>query len=61
MGPFIGNRKVNRGGGWYKDVGMPTVYMRAGDSLMDRFSHCGFRIMSSLGNSLKMQQKKQAI
>lgn len=45
MGPFIGNRKVNRGGGWYKDVGMPTVYMRAGDSLMDRFSHCGFRII----------------
>ena len=44
-GPLIGNRKVNRGGGWYKDVGMPTVYMRAGDSLMDRFMHCGFRIV----------------
>jgi len=44
-GPLIGNRKVDRGGGWYKDVGMPTVYMRAGDSLMDRFTHCGFRIV----------------
>jgi formylglycine-generating enzyme required for sulfatase activity len=44
-GPMIGNRKVDRGGGWYKDVGMPTVYMRAGDSLMDRFTHCGFRIV----------------
>lgn len=44
-GPLIGNRKVNRGGGWYKDVGMPTVYMRAGDELTDRFQHCGFRIV----------------
>ena len=44
-GPMIGNRKVDRGGGWYYDVGMATVYMRAGDSLRDRFSHCGFRIV----------------
>lgn len=45
VGPSIGNRKVNRGGGWYQDVGVPTVYMRAGDALMDRFAHCGFRIV----------------
>lgn len=53
-GPLIRNRKVNRGGGWYKDVGMPTVYMRAGDSLMDFFSHCGFRIV-------KRMDKKRSI
>lgn len=43
-GPFIGRRKVDRGGGWYYDVGMPTVYMRAGDELSDTFRHCGFRV-----------------
>ncbi len=44
-GPLSGNRKVDRGGGWYEDVGHPTVHIRAADYPKDRFPHCGFRII----------------
>lgn len=41
-------RNVDRGGGWYYDVGKPFNYLRAADDPADVFSHCGFRISCSL-------------
>ncbi|MHC2394989.1 formylglycine-generating enzyme required for sulfatase activity [Bradyrhizobium liaoningense] len=38
-------RKVDRGGGWYHDVGTPASFLRAADDPADRFSHCGFRVV----------------
>ncbi|MDD2786014.1 MAG: formylglycine-generating enzyme family protein [Patescibacteria group bacterium] len=41
------NRRVDRGGGWYHDVGYPATHVRAGDDPGDRFAHCGFRLACS--------------
>lgn len=46
QGPLSGNRKIDRGGGWYQDVGYPTVHIRAADYPKDRFPHCGFRVVN---------------
>ncbi|MEV4174076.1 SUMF1/EgtB/PvdO family nonheme iron enzyme [Nonomuraea sp. NPDC049709] len=40
-----GDRRVDRGGGWYHDVGRPCTFMRAADAPSDSFSHCGFRLL----------------
>jgi formylglycine-generating enzyme required for sulfatase activity len=40
-------RKVDRGGGWYHDVGAPATFLRAADDPADRFWHCGFRLARS--------------
>lgn len=40
-------RRVDRGGGWYHDVGTPTTFMRAADNPSDSFSHCGLRVCRS--------------
>lgn len=37
-------RKVDRGAGWYHDVGRPTSFLRAADDPGDQFAHCGFRL-----------------
>jgi formylglycine-generating enzyme required for sulfatase activity len=42
-----GERRVDRGGGWYHDVGRPATFLRAADDPADRFSHCGFRVVRS--------------
>jgi formylglycine-generating enzyme required for sulfatase activity len=47
-GPEIGTRRVDRGGGWYHDVGLPCTFLRAADDPADDFSHCGFRLARSL-------------
>lgn len=41
-------RNVDRGGGWYHDVGRPFTYLRAADDPADVFSHCGFRLVRSV-------------
>lgn len=43
-GPSGGTRRVDRGGGWYHDVGLPCTFLRAADDPADEFSHCGFRV-----------------
>jgi len=47
IGPHYGKRKIDRGGGWYHDVGKPCTFLRAVDDPGDIFSHCGFRIVKS--------------
>lgn len=47
IGPNIGDRKIDRGGGWYHDVGLPFTFLRAADDPGDIFSHCGFRVVRS--------------
>jgi len=42
-------RRVDRGGGWYHDVGTPATFLRAADDPADRFSHCGFRLARDAG------------
>jgi formylglycine-generating enzyme required for sulfatase activity len=49
-GPVRGERRVDRGGGWYHDVGRPTCYIRAADTPSDIFAHCGFRVVRSRVN-----------
>jgi formylglycine-generating enzyme required for sulfatase activity len=44
-------RKVDRGGGWYHDVGTPASFLRAADDPADRFSHCGFRLARDVPES----------
>lgn len=39
------HRRVDRGGGWYHDVGTPATFLRAADDPADRFAHCGFRLV----------------
>lgn len=46
-GPSRGTRRVDRGGGWYHDVGEPCTFLRAADDPGDTFSHCGFRVVES--------------
>ena len=46
-GSTSGERRVDRGGGWYHDVGRPCTYIRAADDPSDVFSHCGFRLVRS--------------
>ena len=48
IGPKTGGRRVDRGGGWYHDVGLPCVFLRAADDPADDFSHCGFRLVRSV-------------
>ncbi|MFG2363469.1 SUMF1/EgtB/PvdO family nonheme iron enzyme [Streptomyces mirabilis] len=43
----LGDRRVDRGGGWYDDVGRPCTFLRAADAPGDQFSHCGFRVARS--------------
>lgn len=45
--PLVGDRRADRGGGWYHDVGRPCTFLRAADYPADRFSHCGFRVVRS--------------
>jgi formylglycine-generating enzyme required for sulfatase activity len=40
-------RRVDRGGAWYHDVGTPATFLRAADDPADRFEHCGFRVVVS--------------
>ncbi|CAH0353139.1 SUMF1/EgtB/PvdO family nonheme iron enzyme [Aquabacterium sp. CECT 9606] len=40
-----GLRRVDRGGGWYHDVGAPATFLRAADDPADRFEHCGLRVV----------------
>jgi formylglycine-generating enzyme required for sulfatase activity len=47
IGPPSGVRRVDRGGGWYHDVGVPCTFLRAADDPADIFSHCGFRVVRS--------------
>jgi len=47
LGPESGSRRIDRGGGWYHDVGRPCTFLRAADNPSDIFSHCGFRVVSS--------------
>lgn len=47
IGLIRGKRRVDRGGGWYHDVGIPHTYIRAADLPSDIFHHCGFRIIQS--------------
>jgi len=47
IGPVYGKRRIDRGGGWYHDVGKPCTFLRAADHPGDTFSHCGFRIVES--------------
>jgi formylglycine-generating enzyme required for sulfatase activity len=49
-GPPRGERRVDRGGGWYHDVGRPTTFLRAADTPSDAFAHCGFRVVRSRVN-----------
>lgn len=44
-GPETGIRKIDRGGGWYHDVGVPCTFLRAADDPTDVFAHCGFRLV----------------
>jgi len=46
-GPIAGTRRIDKGGGWYHDVGMPCTFLRAADDPADVFSHCGFRLARS--------------
>ena len=45
QGAEVGMRRVDRGGGWYHDVGIPCTFLRAADDPADIFSHCGFRLV----------------
>ena len=47
QGPQSCVRRVDRGGGWYQDVGHPCTFLRAADDPADIFSHCGFRLAFS--------------
>lgn len=47
IGPLTGSRRIDRGGGWYHDVGRPFTFLRAADDPGDSFSHCGLRILES--------------
>jgi formylglycine-generating enzyme required for sulfatase activity len=42
--PATVERRIDRGGGWYQDVGQPHTFLRAADDPADTFSHCGFRL-----------------
>ena len=46
-GALSGERKVDRGGGWYYDVARPCTFTRAADAPADMFLHCGFRVIVS--------------
>ncbi|MGF6413974.1 SUMF1/EgtB/PvdO family nonheme iron enzyme [Paraburkholderia sp. MM5482-R1] len=46
------HRRVDRGGGWYHDVGNPATFLRAADDPADRFAHCGFRLVMDQSLSL---------
>lgn len=47
IGSENGTRRIDRGGGWYHDVGRPYTFLRAADDPADIFSHCGFRVVRS--------------
>jgi hypothetical protein len=56
-----GKRRIDRGGGWYHDVGKPCTFLRAADDPADIFSHCGFRIVQSKINHGRGQDLGQDI